>query len=128
MATEADELRWLLRSEDSTAVLHWDKLGAVIWSADVASMPIAPALPGIYMIKVMLDGRYRIYIGEAANLRKRLARYGGRGLERPNQQGRTTSNMKGRLRRTLRAGGSAEVYLLRLPIESEAGIHALELD
>jgi hypothetical protein len=30
--------------------------GTVIWSADVASMPTAPALPRIYMVKVMLAG------------------------------------------------------------------------
>jgi hypothetical protein len=28
----------------------------------------------------------------------------------------------------LRAGGRADVYLLRLPIESEAGMHWLDLD
>jgi hypothetical protein len=120
-------MEWLLRAEDSWTVLLWEKLGPVTWSADRASIPIAPATGGIYMIKVMLDGRYRIYIGEAANLRKRLRRYGGRGAERPNQQGKTASKMKGRLRRSCRAGGTADVYLLRLPICSEPAMYTLDV-
>lgn len=85
-----------------------------------------PDAAGIYMIKVMLDGRYRIYIGEAANLRKRLRSYGGLGSERLSQRGRTTSNMKGRLRRACRAGGSADVHLLRFPISVEPSAHELD--
>jgi len=57
MATEADELEWLLRSGNSRAVLHWDKLGPVTWSAGTASMPIAPAVAGIYMIKLLRSVR-----------------------------------------------------------------------
>jgi hypothetical protein len=71
------------------------------------------------MIKLAARGRYRIYIGEAANLRRRLRRYGGRGAERPVERGKTTTNMRGRVRRVLREmDGSVEVYLLGLPVDS----------
>lgn len=71
------------------------------------------------MVKMIAHGRYRIYIGEAANLRKRLRRYGGQGAEHAIQRGKTTTNMRGRVRRTLREDdGSVEVYLLQLPIDS----------
>jgi hypothetical protein len=74
--------------------------------------------PRVYLIRVILEHYiYRIYIGEAADLSRRLRRYGGRANERPNQRGKTTSNMRGRIRRTYRAGGSAMVYLLQLPIK-----------
>lgn len=64
----------------------------------------------------MLDQNRRAYVGEAADLAKRLRRYGGRADDQPNQRGMTTSNMRGRIRRTFRAGGSAEVYLLDFPV------------
>jgi hypothetical protein len=75
------------------------------------------------MVRLAARGKYRIYIGEAANLRKRLRRYGGRGAEHPNERGRTTSNMRGRVRRVLRENdGRVEVYLLELPIGSGQGL------
>jgi hypothetical protein len=92
-------------------------LGPVAWSGSAASFPAGPKEPGIYLIKVILDHRYRIYIGEAADLSGRLRRYGGQADEKPNQRGKTTTNMRGRIRRTCRVGGGAVVYLLELPIK-----------
>jgi hypothetical protein len=92
-------------------------LGPVVWTGSSASFPAAPKEQGIYLIKVILDHRYRLYIGEAADLNKRLRRYGGQAAEKPNERGMTTTNMRGRLRRTCRAGGSAIAYLLELPIQ-----------
>ncbi len=115
--SEADALEWSLTSGGSSIQLAWRKLGPVAWSGSTAAFPAAPEEPGIYLIQVTLDGSRRIYVGEAANLSRRLRRYGGRANERPNQRGMTTSNMRGRIRRTYRGGGSAMVYLLQLPIE-----------
>jgi excinuclease UvrABC nuclease subunit len=42
-----------------------------------ASFPRGPDEPGVYLVKLTACGTYRIYIGEAANLRKRLRSYGG---------------------------------------------------
>ena len=128
MAPEADTLDWSLASADSSMRLVWRKLGPVVWSGSAAGFPAAPERSGIYLIKVALDHRYRIYIGEAANLNKRLRSYGGRTDEKPNERGKTTSNMKGRVRRTCRAGGSVTVYLLELPIEHIPGRGALDPD
>jgi hypothetical protein len=91
----------------------------------VATFPAAPAEPGIYLIRVRLGQDSRVYIGEAADLGRRLRRYGGRAGERPNQRGMTTSNMRGRIRRSHRAGCSAEVYLLELPIRQAPQREAL---
>jgi hypothetical protein len=91
-------------------------LGPVAWSGSVATFPVAPAEPGIYLIRVMLGQSRRVYVGEAADLGRRLRSYGGRAEELPNQRGKTTSNMRGRIRRTYHAGGSAEVYLLEPPV------------
>jgi hypothetical protein len=107
MESEADTLSWSLSSGGSSVQLVWRRLGEVAWSGSAASFPAAPEEPGIYLVKVTLDHCCRVYIGEAADLRRRLHRYGGRADERPNQRGLTTSNMRGRIRRTYRAGGSA---------------------
>lgn len=116
MTSEANVLNWPLTSGGSSIQLVWRNLGPVAWSGFAASFPAAPKEPGVYLIKVTLDDRYRIYIGEAEDLNGRLRRYGERADEKPNQRGMTTTNMRGRIRRTCRAGGSAAAYLLELPI------------
>ena len=127
MTFEATVLNWPLTSGDTSIQLVWRKLGPVVWSGSAASFPIAPKEPGIYLIKVTLDDRYRIYIGEAEDLNKRLRRYGGRADEKPNQRGMTTTNMRGRIRRTCRAGGRAAAYLLELPVKHLPERGALDL-
>ena len=117
MTSEARALTWPLRSAGSSIQLAWRSLGPVAWSGLAASFPATPKEPGVYLIKVILDDRYRIYIGEAADLSRRLRSYGGRADEKPNQRGMTTTNMRGRIRRTCRAGGSAVACLLELPIK-----------
>jgi hypothetical protein len=117
MTSEARALTWPLTSAGSSIQLVWRSLGPVAWSGFAASFPATPKEPGVYLIKVTLDDRYRIYIGEAADLNRRLRSYGGRADEKPNQRGMTTTNMRGRIRRTCRAGGSAVAYLLELPIK-----------
>ena len=110
---------WPLVSETASAQLRWHRLGSATWLDGVARFPRGPDEPGVYLVKLTARGRYRIYIGEAANLRKRLRSYGGRGAERPIERGKTTTNMRGRVRRVLRENdGSVEVYLLELPIDS----------
>lgn len=119
-------LLWPLISDDASIQLAWRMLGAVGWSGSAASFPPAPWKPGIYMVKVMLGDRYRIHIGEAEDLNNRLRRDGGQADEKPNQRGKTTTNMRGRIRRTFRAGGSALVYLLDLPVKQLPGREALD--
>jgi hypothetical protein len=110
---------WPLVSETAGARLRWHRLGSATWLDGVASFPRGPDEPGVYLVKLTARGKYRIYIGEAANLRKRLRSYGGHGAERPIERGKTTTNMRGRVRRVLRENdGSVEVYLLELPIDS----------
>ncbi len=116
MTSEASTLNWPFTSAGSSIQLVWRNLGPVEWSGSAASFPAAPREPGIYLIKVTLGDRYRIYIGEAEDLNRRLRRYGGRADEKPNQRGMTTTNMRARIRRTCRAGGGAVAYLLELPI------------
>lgn len=116
MTVEGDVFIWELVCQGHVIELHWHKLPPVIWSNDIATFPIAPDEPGVYLVKVTLGARCRAYVGEAANLRKRIRSYGGRGVESPNEQGMTTANMKGRVRRTFRAGGDVSVYWLELPI------------
>jgi hypothetical protein len=117
MESEADTLALSCMSTGYPIELVWLTLGAVAWSGFAAIFPAAPEEPGVYLIRVILEHSYRIYIGEAADLSRRLRRYGGRANERPNQRGKTTSSMRGRIRRTYRAGGSAMVYLLQLPLK-----------
>jgi hypothetical protein len=109
MEHEPELLDWSLSSEGFCIRLTWRMLGPVTWSGSAATFPAASAEPGIYMIKVMLEQSHRVYVGEAADLGRRLHRYGGRADERPNQRGMTTSNMRGRIRRKYRAGGTAAV-------------------
>jgi hypothetical protein len=114
-----DGFVWPLVSGPNAVELLWQKLGSVEWLDGIARFPHGPHEPGVYLVKLTVRGRHRIYIGEAANLRKRLRSYGGEGAEHPIAQGMTTTNMKGRVRRVLReADGSVEVYLLQLPIDS----------
>ena len=96
MTSEANVLNWPLTSGGSSIQLVWRNPGPVAWSGFAASFPAAPKEPGVYLIKVTLDDRYRIYIGEAEDLNGRLRRYGGRADEKPNQRGMTTTNMRGR--------------------------------
>lgn len=126
MTSEPVALNWPLTSADSSIQLVWRMLGPVDWTGTAASFPAGPKEPGVYLIKVIFDDRYRIYIGEAEDLNRRLRRYGGRADEKPNQQGMTTTNMRGRLRRTCRAGGSAIAYLLELPIKKIPEREALD--
>jgi hypothetical protein len=115
--SDVTTLNWQLTSASSSIQLIWRKLGPVAWSGSAALFPAAPRQPGLYLIKVSLDHRYRIYIGETGDLRRRLRDYGGHADEKPNERGETTPNMRGRIRRTCRAGGGAVVYLLELPIK-----------
>jgi hypothetical protein len=66
---------------------------------------------------VTLDDRYRVYIGKAEDVNRRLRRYGGPADEKPNQREMTIRNMRGRIRRTCRTGGSAVACLLELPVK-----------
>jgi hypothetical protein len=119
MIQQKNSFVWPLVSETAGVQLRWHKLGSATWLDGVASFPRGPDEPGVYLVKLAARGKYRIYIGEAANLRKRLRSYGGRGTERPIERGKTTTNMRGRVRRVLRENdGSVEVYLLELPIDS----------
>jgi hypothetical protein len=126
MLPETNALTWPLTSEGSLIQLVWRRLGPVAWLGSAARFPDAPKEPGVYLIKVALEGRYRIYIGEAENLDKRLRRYGGQADEKPNRRGMTTTNMRGRIRRTHRAGGSAVVYILELPVKQLPEREALD--
>jgi hypothetical protein len=118
MPGQQDQFLWTLTSETAIARLCWHRLGSAAWTDGAAHFPQAPDEPGVYLVKLSARGQHRIYIGEATNLRKRLRRYGGRGVERPPERGKTTTNMRGRVRRVLRDDGSVEVYLLQLPINS----------
>jgi hypothetical protein len=110
---------WPLVSESASVQLSWRWLGSVDWLDGFARFPRGPDEPGVYLIKLTVRGRYRIYIGEATNLRRRLRNYGGRGAERSVERGMTTTNMRGRVRRALRENdGRVEVYLLQLPVGS----------
>ena len=126
MELNADVLDWPLSSDGFSIRLTWRMLGPVAWSGFMATFPTAPAEPGIYLIRVILGQSRRVYVGEAADLSRRLRSYGGRAKELPNQRGKTTSNMRGRIRRTYRAGGSAEVYLLELPVRQVPEREALD--
>lgn len=119
MMQQENGLTWPLASQNAGAQLRWRRFGSVTWLDGAASFPRGPDEPGVYLVKLAARGTYRIYIGEAANLRKRLRSYGGQGAERPIERGKTTTNMRGRVRRVLRENdGSVEVYLLQLPIDS----------
>jgi hypothetical protein len=119
MLQQKDDFIWPLVSGNLGCQLRWHRLGSVAWLDGIASFPRAPDEPGVYLVKLTAHGKYRIYIGEAANLRRRLRSYGGHGAERPIERGKTTTNMRGRVRRVLRQNdGSVEVYLLQLPIDS----------
>ena len=127
MECEPDVMSWPLTSSSSFIQLSWHELGPVTWSGSSATFPAGPGRPGVYMVKVSLGNRYRVYIGETADLRKRLRSFGGRAEEKPNQRGKTTANMRGRIRRTCRAGGEAVVYLLELPVKHVPGRESLDL-
>lgn len=114
---------WPLVSEAAAAQLRCHRLGSATWLDGFASLPHGPDEPGVYLVKLTARGKYRIYIGEAANLRKRLRSYGGHGTERPIERGKTTTNMRGRVRRVLRENDrSVEVYLLEFPIDSGSAL------
>lgn len=123
MDEKTDALVWPLVSASTSFQLRWHWLGPVTWLDGFAKFPQGPDKPGVYLIKLAARGSYRIYIGEAANLRKRLRNYGGHGAERSIERGKTTTNMRGRVRRTLRENdGNIEVYLLELPVGSGYGM------
>ena len=122
MATPASELEWTLRTVASSTRLFWRLLGPIEWSGLSIEFPAdAPREPGIYLIRVTLGDDTRTYVGEAADLSRRLRRYSGRPEERPYQRGMTSTNMRGRLTRTFCAGGKAVIYLLQLPLEQSPG-------
>ena len=116
MLLDAEEFEWLFMSQAQSIRLTWARLGRVAWSGSGATFPVAPQEPGVYLVGVALGDDSRVYIGEAANLRFRLRSYGGNAMERPNERGSTTANMLGRMRRAYRAGGSAAVWALKLPM------------
>src|SRR5258708_24317084 len=117
MIQQNNGFAWPLAPEIAGVQLRWHRLGSATWLDGVASFPRGPDEPGVYLVKLTARGEYRVYIGQAANLRKRLRSYGGHGAERPIERGKTTTNMRGRVRRVLRENdGSVEVYLLQLPI------------
>jgi hypothetical protein len=119
VADERDHFDWPLVSGAATARLRWDRLGSAEFLDGAARLPQASEEPGVYLIRLSAQGRHRIYIGEAANLRKRLRRYGGAGAERPPSRGKTTTNMRGRIRRVVRdTTGRVEIYVLELPVNS----------
>jgi hypothetical protein len=119
MDVDQDGFVWPLLSGSDGVELRWHRLGSVEWLGGIARFPRGPEEPGIYLVRLTARGKYRIYIGETANIRRRLRSFGGRGAEHAIAQGMTTTNMKGRVRRVLReADGSVEVYLLQLPIDS----------
>lgn len=123
MMQQKNGFAWPLVSENASAQLRWHRLGTVSWLDGCATFPHGPDEPGVYLVKLAARGKYRIYIGEAENLRKRLRSYGGHGAERPIERGKTTTNMRGRVRRVLRENdGSVEVYLLQLPIDSGSAL------
>jgi hypothetical protein len=123
MTPKENGFAWALVSQNADVQLRWRRLGSVTWLDESASFPRGPDEPGVYLVKLAARGTYRVYIGEAANLRKRLRSYGGRGAERPIQRGKTTTNMRGRVRRVLRDNdGSVEVYLLQLPFDSGSAL------
>jgi hypothetical protein len=118
---------WRLGSGTSGAELRWNMLGSVRWVDGSPNFPLAPDEPGVYLVRLAVRGRYRVYIGEAANLNRRLRRYGGHGAEHPHERGKTTTNMRGRVRRTMREDdGRVEVYLLELPIATGSSLCALD--
>ena len=123
---DVEEFEWLVMSKTQSMRLAWVRLGLVAWSGTAATFPVAPQEPGVYLVGVALGDNSRVYIGEAENLRVRLRRYGGNGAERPIERGRTSANMRGRIRRTYRAGGSAAVWLLKLPVEQSPGRDPLD--
>src|SRR5215475_10481214 len=96
MIQQKDGFVWPLASESADAQLRWHRLGSATWLNGVASFPHGPDEPGVCLVKLTARGKYRIYIGEAANLRRRLRSYGGRGAEHPIERGLTTTNMRGR--------------------------------
>jgi hypothetical protein len=108
------ESRLTLTSAGSSVQLVWRKLGLVAWSGSAASFPAAPNEPGIYLIKVTLDDRYRIYIGEAEDLSRRLRRYGGQADEKPNQAAIVTAAVV-RDRGVVGAGQAGDRVEVRLP-------------
>jgi hypothetical protein len=116
---ERDHFNWPLASGAATARLRWDRLGSVELLDGAARLPQANEEPGIYLIKLSAQGRHRVYIGEAANLRERLRRYGGAGVECPPSRGKTTTNMRDRIARVLRDNtGRVEIYVLALPVNA----------
>ena len=125
---DSDSFVWQLRSGTANLELRWRRLGSVRWLDGSATFPPGPDEPGVYLVRLTACDRYRIYIGEAANLNRRLRRYGGGGAEHPNERGKTTTNMRGRVRRALREGdGTVEVYLLEFPIDAGHGLCELYL-
>jgi hypothetical protein len=123
---QKNDFVWPLASEIAGVHRRWHKLGSATWLDGVASFPRGPDEPGVYLVKLTARGKCRIYIGEAANLRNRVRSFGGRRAERPIERGKTTTNMRGRVRRVLRENdGSVEVYLLMLPINS--GYHCARI-
>jgi hypothetical protein len=68
--TAEDGFTWTAESGGGRIGLAWRLLGTVQWRDGVARFPVAPSRPGVYMVRLSTSGRYRNYIGEAADLRK----------------------------------------------------------
>jgi hypothetical protein len=119
MMQQENGFAWPLLSENADTQLCWRWLGSVTWLDGFASFPRGPDEPGVYLVKLVARGTHRIYIGEAANLRKRLRSFGGRGAEHPIERGKTTTNMRGRI--MLERIAISTAYLRRVPLINEHG-------
>jgi hypothetical protein len=106
--------------------MQWYQLGALACSEDgVLQIPAAPACPGLYRIRLIGDEGTRHYIGEAADLRRRLAHYRNPG---PTQA--TNLRLNKLLREHLNGGGQAvldistgEIALLIGDAPVQANLH-----
>lgn len=111
---------WLLDPYEVPIELRWRWLGPVtaadhprFTGALRLTVPKASSLPGVYCIKVILGDQYRLYIGQGANLNKRIQEYAGKCENKlPAKVADPTLNMKYRLWRIFTAGGKAEVFEL----------------
>jgi len=84
----------------------WEPVGAVRQAADGLVMPLLAAEPAVYQLVFQHDGRERRYVGETANMRRRLADY-----RRPGTRSSTNRRMNERARRVLAAGGKVLVLV-----------------
>ena len=84
-STNSQRPVWLLDPYEVPIELRWRWLGPVtaadhprFTGALRLTVPKASSLPGVYCIKVILGDQYRLYIGQGANLNKRIQEYAGK--------------------------------------------------